>query len=160
MRYVMNQKFFSLGDDFTIKDDGGQDCYYVDGKVFSVGDKLAIQDMQGRELARVEQKVLSFGKVYHVYRGDQRVATVKKKLFTFFREVFDVEDAAAGDLDATGDFIDHEYQFTRDGQPIATVSKRFFSLTDTYGVDIASGEDDVLILACAVVIDLCCHNDR
>ncbi|WP_161604520.1 LURP-one-related/scramblase family protein [Roseiconus nitratireducens] len=156
----MNQKFFSLGDDFTIKDDGGQDCYYVDGKVFSVGDKLAIQDMQGRELARVEQKVLSFGKVYHVYRGDQRVATVKKKLFTFFREVFDVEDAAAGDLDATGDFIDHEYQFTRDGQPIATVSKRFFSLTDTYGVDIASGEDDVLILACAVVIDLCCHNDR
>lgn len=159
MRYVMKQKMFAFGDDFTIKDEQGQDRYFVDGKMLSIGDKLAFKDMQGNELARIEQKVLSIGKVYRIFRDDRQVATVKKKIFTFFRDVFDVEDAAAGDLDAKGDFIDREYQFTRDGQPIATVSKRFFSWTDTYGVDIAEGEDDVLILACTVVIDMCSHND-
>lgn len=159
MRYVMKQKLWSLGDDFTIKDASGQDRFYVDGKAFSIGDKLSIQDMQGRELARIEQKLLSFGDAYRVFRGDRQIATVKKKIFTLFRDVFDVEDEAAGDLDAKGDFLDREYQFTRDGAPIATISKKFFSWTDTYGVDIAEGEDDVLILACAVVIDLCSHDD-
>ena len=160
MRYVMKQKLFAFGDDFTIKDENGRDCYFVDGKAFSIGDKLSFQDMHGNELARIEQKVLTLGTKYRILRDGRPVATVKKKLFTFFRDVFDVEDAAAGELDATGDFIDHEYRFTRDGNPIATVSKKFFSWTDTYGVEIAEGEDDVLILACAVVIDMCCHDER
>ncbi|WP_164103666.1 LURP-one-related/scramblase family protein [Candidatus Laterigemmans baculatus] len=159
MRYVMKQKLFSFGEDFAIKDANGADRFFVDGKAFSLGDKLVFEDMQGHELARIEQKLLSFGKAYRILRDGRPVATVKKKIFTLFRDVFDVEDAAAGDLDATGDFLDREYQFTRDGRPVATVSKRFFSWTDTYGVDIAEGEDDVLILACAVVIDMCSHEE-
>ena len=83
-----------------------------------------------------------------------------KKPFTLFREVFDVEDAAPGDLDATGDFLDREYELTRDGRPVATVSKAFFSLSDSYGVEIADGEDDVLLLAVAVVIDQVSHDER
>jgi uncharacterized protein YxjI len=35
----------------------------------------------------------------------------------------------------------------------------WFRLTDTYGVEIADGEDPVLILASAVVIDMICHAD-
>ena len=106
----------------------------------------------------MRQKLLTIGTRFRIVRGGQPVATVHKKFFTLFRDAFDIEDAAAGDLDATGDFIDHEYRFTRDGRTIATVSKRFFSWTDTYGVEISEGEDDVLILACAVVIDMC--NDK
>ncbi len=160
MRYVMKQKLLSWGDDFTIKDADGVDRYFVDGKIFTIGDKLSFQDMNGRELARIEQKILSLVRQYRVYRGDQLIATVKKKPFTFFRDVFELEDAAPGDLDATGDFFDREYQFTRDGRTVARVSKKFFSWTDTYGVDIAEGEDDVLILAATVVIDQCCHDDK
>lgn len=159
MRYVMRQKLLAFGDDFTIKDAEGRDRYFVDGRAFSIGDKLSFQDMQRNELARIEQKVLSIGRTYRIYRDGKQVATVKKKPFTFFRDVFDVEDAAAGALDATGDFIDREYRFTRDGRPVATVSKKFFSFADSYGVEIAEGEDDVLILACAVVIDQCSHDD-
>lgn len=159
MRYVLRQKLLSFGDDFTIKDAGGQDRYFVDGHAFSLGDKASFQDMQGNVLARIEQKLLSLGKTYRIYKGNTLAATVKKKKFTLFRDVFNIEDEAAGDLDAKGDFIDHEYQITRDGRPAATVSKRFFSLSDTYGVDIAEGEDDVLILAVAVVIDMCSHDE-
>ena len=159
MRYVMRQKLLSFGDDFTIKDENNQDRYFVDGAAFSIGDKLSFQDMQGHELARIEQKLLSLGTQYRIIRDDKPVGTVKKKWFTLFRDVFDVEDAAAGDLDATGDFIDREYSFTRDGKPVAVVSKKFFSFSDTYGIDVVDGEDDVLILACAVVIDQCAHDD-
>lgn len=160
MRYVMKQKLLSWGDDFTIKDADGVDRYFVDGKVFTIGDKLSFQDMNGRELARIEQKVLSLVRQYRIYRGSDLIATVKKKPFTFFRDVFELEDAAPGDLDATGDFFDFEYEFTRDGRTVARVSKKFFSCTDTYGVDIAESEDDVLILAATVVIDQCCHDDK
>jgi len=53
-----------------------------------------------------------------------------------------------------------EYTFTRCGKVVATVSKQWFAWTDTYGVDIADGEDDVLILASTVVIDMVCHGDK
>lgn len=160
MRYVMKQKLLAWGDDFVIKDAAGRDCFFVDGKVFSLGDKATFHDSQGNELLRIEQKLLSLQKTYRIFRGDQEAARVKKQLFKFFRDAFDIEDAAAGDLDAVGDFFDREYRFTRDGRTIATVSKQFFSWTDTYGVDIVDGEDDVLILACTVVIDMCCHDQE
>ena len=63
------------------------------------------------------------------------------------------------DLLAEGDFLDHEYTFSRHGQRVAAVSKRWFSWTDTYGVDVAEGEDDVLVLASTVVIDMACHRE-
>lgn len=159
MRYQIRQKLISWGDDFTIKDESGNDRYYVDGKAISIGDKLSIQDMDGNELAAIEQKVLSFGKQYRILRDGTAVGTVKKKLFTFLRDVFEVEDKAAGDLDAEGDFFDHEYRFTRDGRQVGSVSKKIFSLSDSYGVEISDGEDDVLILAVVVVIDLCSHDE-
>jgi uncharacterized protein YxjI len=42
MRYLLKQKFWSWGDDFTIKDAEGRDVYFVDGKAFSWGDKLSL----------------------------------------------------------------------------------------------------------------------
>jgi len=42
---------------------------------------------------------------------------------------------------------------------VATVSKQWFTFTDTYGVDVAAGEDDVLILASSVVIDMALPRD-
>jgi uncharacterized protein YxjI len=159
MRYQMKQKLLSFGDDFTVKDADGSDAYFVDGKAFAIGDKASFQDMQGNELLRIEQKLLSIGKTFHILRDGRQVATVHKKPFTFFRDVFDVEDGAAGNLDAEGNFTDHEYRFTRDGQLVAGVSKKIFAFSDTYGVDIVAGEDDVLILACTVVIDMCSHDE-
>ena len=41
MRYVMKQKLFAWGDDFTIKTEDGREVFFVDGKAFSLGDKLS-----------------------------------------------------------------------------------------------------------------------
>ena len=58
----------------------------------------------------------------------------------------------------TGSFWAHEYDFTRSGRTVATVSKKRWSWTDSYGIDIIDNEDDVSILCTVVVIDLVCHD--
>jgi uncharacterized protein YxjI len=160
MRYILKQKFLSFGDDFRIKNADGEEVFFVDGKVFSIGDKLSFQDMNGHELAFIRQKLLAWGPTYQIYRGDQLAAVVKKRLFTLFRCKFTVDVPGPDDLEATGSFLDHEYTFSRGNREVAQVSKRWFSWTDTYGVDVSAGEDDVLILASAVVIDLICHDEK
>lgn len=161
MRYLMKQKLFSWGDDFRIKNDAGKDVFIVDGRAFSFGDKLSFQDLQGNELAFIRQRVLSWGPTYEITRGGELLALVKKELFTFFRCTFTVDVPGPDDLAAEGDFMDMEYGFRRGGRTVAEVSKRWFAFSDTYGVDVLPGEDDVLVLASTVVIDMVCHsNDR
>ncbi len=160
MRYVMKQKLFSWGDDFYIRDEEGRDVFLVDGKALSFGDQLSFRDLEGRELAFIRQKLMSWGPTYEIYRDGQLAAVVKKELFTFFSCKFTVDVAGPDDLQASGNFTDHEYVFTRSGEAVAAVSKEWFSFSDTYGVDVADGEDDVLILASTVVIDMVCHADQ
>lgn len=160
MRYVMKQKLFAWGDDFTIKTEDGQEAFFVDGKAFCLGKKLSFQDMQGNELVFIRQKLLSWGPTYELHRGEELAAVVKKHLFTLFRCRFTVDVSGPDDLEAEGSFLDREYVFRRSGRLVATVSKRWFSWADTYGVDVAEGEDAVLILASTVVIDMVCHEDR
>lgn len=160
MRYVMKQKLFSWGDDFVIKDEQGRDAFFVDGKAFSFGKQLSFQDMQGNQLAYIQQRLLAWGPTYDIYEGDQVRATVSKELFTFFTCRFTVDVPGPDDLEAEGDFLQHEYSFKRGGNPVAAVSKKWFSWTDTYGVDINDGEDEVLILASTVVIDMVCHERK
>ena len=159
MRYVLKQKPLSWGDDFVIKDESGRDVYFVDGKAFSIGDQLSFQDMEGHELAFIKQKLLSWGKTYEIVRGGQVAAVVKKALFAPFHHRFTVDVPGPDDLEAEGSFTDHEYTFRRGERTVATVSKKWFSWTDTYGVEVAEGEDPVLILASAVVVDQACHPD-
>jgi uncharacterized protein YxjI len=159
MRYVMKQKFWSWGADFTIRDESGTDVFLVDGRAFSWGDKLSFQDMQKNELAFIRQKLLSWGPTYEIEVHGRLVAVLKKKFFTMLRCKFTVDVPGPDDLEAQGSFLDHEYSFERQGHEVAQVSKRWFSWTDTYGVDINAGEDDVLLLATAVVIDMVCHQE-
>ncbi len=160
MRYVMKQKLFCWGDDFTIKDEAGNDVFFVDGKAFSIGNKLSFQDLEKNELAFIRQKLLAWGPTYEITRSGALAAVVKKQLFTLFHCKFTVDLPGPDDLEAEGNFLDLEYVFRRGTQTVAEVSKRWFSWTDTYGVDVREGEDTVLILASTVVIDMVCHADR
>src|ERR1700693_2178581 len=160
MRYVMRQKLLSLADSFTIKDENERDAYVVKGKLFSFGDKLSFQDTSGNELVYIDQRLLNWGPTYELWRETDLLAVVKRQLFSFIHHRFTVDVPGPDDLEAEGDFLDHEYTFARGSRQIASVSKQWFSWTDTYGVDIAANEDDLLILACTVVVDMACHPDK
>ena len=159
MRCVLRQKLLSFGDDFTIRDDAGRDAFLVDGKAFSFGDQLSFRDPAGTELAFIKQKVFNWSPTYEIWRGGALAAVVKRELFSFIHHRFTVDVPGPDDLEATGSLTDHEYELRRGDRAVAVVSKRWFSWSDTYGVDVADGEDDVLVLASAVVIDMACHPD-
>ena len=159
MRYVMRQKLLSLSDSFTIKNEQDQDVFLVKGKLFSFGDKLSFQDLAGNELVFIDQRLLNWSPTYELWKGDELLAVVKRELFSFIHHRFTVDVPGPNDLEAEGDFLDHEYAITRGERAVATVSKRWFSWTDTYGIEVAEGEDDVLVLATAVVVDMVCHDD-
>jgi uncharacterized protein YxjI len=158
MRYVMRQKILSLADSFTIKDEQERDVFLVKGKVLSFGDKLSFQDLTGKELVYIEQRLLNWSPTYELWREAELLAVVKRELFSFIHHRFTVDVPGPNDLEAEGDFLDHEYTISRGDHVVATVSKRWFSWTDTYGIEIGEGEDDVLILATAVVVDMVCHD--
>lgn len=159
MRYLMNEKIVALGDDYTIRDESGREVFQVDGKVFAIGDKLAVKDLAGRELATIRKKLISFRPAYEIERDGRHAATVTKALFSPFRCRFSVDVPGPGDLEAQGDILDHEYEITRGDRKVAQVSKRWISVRDTYAIDVAEGEDDVLLLACAVVLERMCHDE-
>jgi uncharacterized protein YxjI len=96
--------------------------------------------------------------------GDERdgdtVARVKKALITPLRDRFTVELEDGGKLDVEGNLLDHEYQITRDGIPVANISKRWFRVRDAYGVAVVPGQNDALVLAITVCIDHLTEHDH
>jgi uncharacterized protein YxjI len=159
MRYLIREKLLSFGDDFWIQDDSGSNVYLVDGRAFTLlREKLVLKDAAGNELGFLREKFISLRKAYEIHVGGQHVATVRKDLFNLFRCRFTVDVPGPDDYEAQGSFLDHEYTFRRHGRTVASVSKKWFSFRDTYAVEIADGEDAVLLLASAVVIDQICHD--
>ncbi len=156
-RFILRQKLLSWGDDYHIKDEAQRNVYFVDGKAFSLGEQLSFQDLEGHELAFIKQRIFAWGKTFEIVRDGEVAAVVKKELFALFHHRFTVDVPGPDDLEAKGDFLDHEYEFRRGERVVATVSKKWFSWTDTYGVEIQGNEDPVLILASAVVVDQACH---
>jgi uncharacterized protein YxjI len=153
-RYLMRQKLLALGDDYYIENAMGQRIYFVDGKVFRLREHLAFKDMHGNELAAIQERVLPIKDTYSIYRQGQVLATVKKALIAPFRQRFDIHVAGGDTLEAQGNILEHEYEIHDGRSRVAEISKKWFRVADTYGVDIAPDVDDILILACTAVIDM------
>jgi uncharacterized protein YxjI len=158
--YLIRERFFRLGEDSDITDDQGRPVFHVDGKVLSVRNRLVIRDPEGQEVAQVQRKLVAFRPTYEVSVGGREVAEVRKRLFTPFGDRFTIDVPGPDDLEMTGDLFDHEFTIRRGDQVVATVSKRWFSMRDTYAVDVAAGQDDLLILASVLALDLAEDQER
>lgn len=159
MRFQMKEKLISFGDDFQVKDENGKDVYFIDGRAFAFGKQLAFKDMSGKELAFISQKLFKFKPTFVITQNRRELARVSKALMSF-RDNFFIDVPGPDDINVTGRFIEHEYRFERNGEKIATVSKRILAVTDSYAIDIVYPEDTILLLASAVVIDMCCHEEK
>jgi uncharacterized protein YxjI len=149
----MREKLFSIGDDFWIENDAGDKAFKVNGKALRLRRTLVLETPAGEELFTVQEKKLSVRDKMQVERNGKTVATIKRALVRPLRDRYSIEVEGGADLEAKGNIVDHEYEFKRDGDKVAEVSKRWFRVRDTYGVEIALDTDDALILACTVCID-------
>jgi uncharacterized protein YxjI len=151
--YRMREKLFAIGDDSWIETEDGEKAFKVNGKAMRIRSTFILESPSGEELYKIQEKKLHIHDTVKVERNDETVATVQKALITPFRDRFSIDIEGGEELHAKGNFVDHEYEIERDGDEIAHVSKRWFRVRDTYGIEIAPGEDDALILATTVCID-------
>ncbi len=152
-QYKLRQRLLSFGDDFDITDGDSNAVYHVDGKVFRIRHTSVIEDMDGGEIATIRQKLIAIRKTMRISRNDETVATIRKALIAPLRDKFMIDVEGGEELVAKGSILDHEYVVRRGDAEIAQVSKKWFTIRDTYGVDIADGEDAGLLLAIVVAID-------
>jgi len=151
-RYTMREKMFAIGDDFWIEKDG-EKAFNVDGKALRIRDTFVLETLDGKELFTIQEKKLSIRDKMEIERDGKTVATIKKALISPLRERYSIEVEDGEDMTAKGNIVDHEFEIERDGDKVAEVSKRWFRMRDTYGVEVLPGQDDALILACTVCID-------
>ena len=150
-RYQMREKLLSIGDDYWIEDESGARAFKVDGKALRIRDTFELRDASGNEVAKIQERKLRVRDSMKIERrgGD---ATVHKALVGI-RDRFKIDVEGGPDLSAHGNLVDHEYEIEGDGDTVATVSKKWFRVRETYGVEIQPSQDDALILAIVVCID-------
>ena len=157
-KYRMREKLFAIGDDFWVENDAGERAFKVNGKAMRVRETLVLEGPGGEELYKIQEKKLSIRDKMEIEAGGRTVATVKKALVSPLRDRFSISVEDGEDMEAKGNVVDHEYKVERGGDKVAEVSKRWFRVRDTYGIEIAPGQDDPLILAVVVVIDQMTHD--
>ena len=159
--YQMRQKLVSIGDDFWIEDDHGNRAYKVDGKAIRVRDTLIFEDAHGTELAKIQTPVARVRDTMEIEGPDgSTVATVKKAVVSPIRDRFTVKVGNGPDLEVKGNILDHEYTIEGDGGKAGEVSKKWFRVADTYGVEVGDGQNPVLILAVTTVLDMMVNEGR
>ena len=155
IRYKMREKLVSIGNDFWIEDEDGDQIFKVDGKAMRVRDTLEIEDRQGNLLCKTQERKLHIKETMEIEGPDgHNLATIKKAIISPVRDHFSVEVAEGPDLKIKGNILDHEYKIEAGRDPVAQVSKKWFRVRDTYGVEIDPGQNDVLILAITAALDI------
>ena len=159
-RYKIRQKMFSIGDDFWIENQEGRRVFKVDGKALRLRKTLIFEDMNGNKLCQIQERWLPIRETMAIDGPDgEQIAVVKKALIAPLRDRWSINVKNGPDLTVQGNILDHEYTIKEGRNKIAEVSKRWLSLTDTYGVEIDPGQNDILILAVAIAIDMMAHDD-
>jgi len=157
--YQMREKLVSIGDDFWIENEHGEKTYKVHGKALRVRQTLIFEDRSGRELAKIQERMLRVKDSMEVEGpGGDQMAMVKKALIAPLRDRWTVKIKNGPDLQVQGNILDHEYTIGEGREKVAEVSKKWFRLRDTYGVEIEPGQDDIVILAVTACIDQMAHD--
>jgi len=152
-RYTMREKLLAIGEDFWIETDDGRPAFKVDGKALRARNTFILEGPSGEKLFKGQQKKLHIHDTMEIERDGETVATIKKALITPLHDRFSIELEGGGELTAKGNILDHEYKIERDGNEVVQVSKRWVRVRETYGIEVAPGENDALILAVTVCID-------
>lgn len=149
MKLYIKQKVFSLRDRFTVKDEYGEDKYYVEGEILSLGKKLRIYDMGGNELAFVRERLLAFMPKFTIEINGREIAEIVKR-FTFLRPKYYVDGLG---WDVEGDFFSHNYDITDGNKTIVSIHKQFMAWGDTFEIDVQKDNDEIIALAVVLAID-------
>jgi uncharacterized protein YxjI len=149
VKLYLKQKVFSWRDRFYVKDENGNNRYAVEGEIFTWGKKLHVYDTNGNKAAFIQQKVWSFLSCYYIEIDNRVVCKIVKEI-AFFKQRYRLEGLS---WRLEGDFWAHDYSLLERSQQIMRLSKKWFTWGDSYELDIADSQDELLCLCVALVVD-------
>ncbi len=153
MRYLVQERIFSITTDFWIEDEEGNRVFLVDGRALSLRETFELKDASGNVLILIRKKLFAMRDTMQIEDGRGVAATVRPAFFSPLRHRYEIDLADGGRLEALGNFSDKDWQLTSEGRLVGRISRQWFRIRDTYGVEVAPGADDPLVIAIAVCID-------
>lgn len=161
MRYLVRERIFSIGNDFWIEDEYGRRPFYVDGKALSLREACELRDADGNLLTRIHKKLLAMRDTMAIEGADgHSIAKVRPAFFSPVRHRYEIDLNDGQRLEALGNFTDKNWELVaEDGQVLGRVSRHWFTVRDAYGVEVAPGVNDPLMISIAVCIDHI-HEDK
>ena len=150
MKYYIKSKFFKIKEDFWVKNEYGEEVFFVDNKFLTFGLQFDIKK-NNKIIYSVKEKILTFLSNYNLYENNNIIASVNQK-FTFLKDKIVITSSKYDDIVIKGDLFSINYEILQNNRIIATVKKELFSFTDSYYADI-DFEDDAFILCLIVIID-------
>lgn len=154
MRYLVQQRIFSFKADFWIEDQDGNRVFLIDGKALSLRETLELKDATGNLLILIRKRLFSMRATMEIENGDGVIATVRPAFFSPLRHRYTIDLADGSQLEAAGNFAGQDWQLTDgSGAVVGRISRQWFRIRDTYGVEVEPGTDDALVIAIAVCID-------
>ncbi len=154
MRFLVRDRLLGIGDDYWIEDDRGNKVFLVDGKAMRLRDTFELKDLQGRVLIDIRRKMFALRDTMVIERGDEPLATVRRKRLSLLRNHYRVALAdGSTELDVSGKILDREFAVEYEGELLAVVSRRWLHVRETYGVDVVREDaDPALLIAVAVCV--------
>jgi uncharacterized protein YxjI len=152
----VRERLVAFGDDFYVENARGERVFWIDGKALRIRDTLLFKDMQGQERYRIQEKMLRVRDSMTLYDANGSVAAqIHKALITPLRDRYTIDVPGRGDLETKGNILYHEYKIEQRGMPVAEITKRWFRIRDTYGIQVVPGTiDPLLAIAMCVAIDM------
>ena len=139
-RYQMRQKMVSIGDDYWIENEDGERVYRVDGKA------LRLREHARPGGRRRHQAVPDPDPGACTSATPWRSRTRTASAWPWCTRRSSRRCGSGGrstcrgraGLEVQGNIVDHEYEIEADGRKIAEISKKWFRVRDTYGVEISA----------------------
>ncbi len=152
MRFLIQQKFFTLKDRFFIKDERGYDCYEIADKLVTVGNKFWVNTVDGNNLYFMRQKLFHLMPHYEIYQGEEVVAKVRAR-FRPFRAKVEVQSDRFGDILITGNVMNWDFEIKRGDEMLGVINKHILKVRDTYTLEIMARIDPAFMIALAILVD-------
>lgn len=154
-RYRMSSDVAALGADFYVLSGSGEHAFKIDGRSIAEEDAIRMEDLEGHTLylvpAQMAQKRNSLT-IFDV--SGSPTGMVERRPVSPLRDRFSIVLNNRQSLAVSGIVPVHEYVILGAAGKVAEVSQRWFRAKRSFGVEIAPGQPDALLLTSVLLLDL------
>lgn len=157
-RYRMSSDLAALGTDFLILNGDGEHVLRVNGVELAERDTIVVEDLKGRPLFRaLAHHVRKANRLTILDAMGTEAGAVRRSLDTPLRDRFSIELSDGTTLEVQGHPAAYEFSIIGPNGVIATISRRWFRATNSYGIETTPGQPDAFLIASIIALDLMVH---